>query len=116
MSKPAAVAIGNLRDPISPNRVQHHITTDLKQVAVSINQDRFIAALKKMTTLLVTPIAFLCVRPIKLAHPAGQVTLNGFNHQVIVVVHQAPGVTAPVESQTDLRHHFQPCFPNRANG
>ncbi len=40
--------------------------------------------------------------PVELAHPFGEIAIGGFDHQMIVVIHQAVGVTEPVKSLGDL--------------
>jgi len=51
-----------------------------------------------MPVLVMFPIVCLGVDAVKMAHTGGKVPFRGFDEEVIVVIHQAVGVTEPVEA------------------
>ena len=71
-------------------------------IAFFFHQDAFVSSLKEMTPPAMGRIALLGVDTIELAHAFGEITFDGFYHQVIVVVHLAVGVTHPVEPSAHL--------------
>jgi hypothetical protein len=44
----------------------------------------------------------LGVNPVELAHAIREIAIRGFNHQMVVVDHQAVGVTEPMKSLRNL--------------
>src|SRR3990172_8380220 len=50
----------------------------------------------------VAAIAGLGVDAVELTHALGQIAVRRLNQQVVVVIHQAPGMAYPVESGNDL--------------
>jgi len=64
--------------------------------------------LEHMACTLMFSITFLCINTIKLAHPLRQVALRRFNKNMVMVIHQTPGMTSPVKPAAHLRKHIQP--------
>jgi len=59
-----------------------------------------------MSHQLMTPIDVLCVDPVELAHPLGQVRLRRFHHEVAVIGHLTVGMHAPIETLADRAQLF----------
>jgi hypothetical protein len=43
-----------------------------------------------------------------MAHAARQIAFDGLDHDMVVVIHQAPGVAHPVEAGTGIGEDVQP--------
>ncbi len=71
-------------------------------MAAMFHQDRFIAPLQDMTDAFMTTIKALGVDAVQLAHASRQVGPGCLEKQVIVVAHQAVGMTYPFETVDDL--------------
>ncbi|GAB1234673.1 hypothetical protein UT5_10690 [Ferrigenium sp. UT5] len=61
-----------------------------------------------MTGTLVCAIEGLRIDTVEVAHALRKVALDGFDDEVVVVVHQAPRMTDPVEALAGLGEDFQP--------
>jgi hypothetical protein len=61
-------------------------------------------------------IDVLRVNTIELAHALGEIAFDGLDHDVVVVGHQAVGVTGPVESLTYSAKNIEPGKPIRIAG
>src|SRR5579859_1424106 len=59
----------------------------------------------------VTPVACLGKHSVQLAHAFGQVGIRGLDEQMVVVVHQAPGIAQPVELPDHLAEDAQKALP-----
>ena len=90
-----------------PYRIQHHITAGLQEVALLLYQDGLVSALKEMSHTLMPLVEMLGVDPIELPHSEGKIPLRGLGDQVIVIVHQAVGVTEPMVPLIDLAEEIQ---------
>lgn len=53
------------------------------------------------------PTTCLGIDPIELAHALGKIAVGRLGQQMVVVVHQTPGVAKPVEVSDDLREGDQ---------
>ena len=95
---------------LRPKRVKDDVACQFKQVAVFVDQYRLEAALKNMADALVSPVKALRVYAIQLAHAFAEIGIRRFNHHVIVISHQAVGVTNPIETLTDLGERFEPRY------
>ena len=67
-----------------------------------VNQDGFKAPLKQMPYPAMPTIAGLGGDAVELPHAFGQVPVRRLYQKVVVVVHQAPSITEPVELRDDL--------------
>ena len=63
--------------------------------------------LKKMPQSIVAPIRRLRVDPVQLPHPLRQIALHRFDHEMIVVGHEAERMADPVVTFHHLRQHTQ---------
>jgi hypothetical protein len=50
----------------------------------------------------------LRINPVELAHASGEIARRRFNHQMIVIGHQAIRMTNPVEPRANLPQQRQP--------
>ncbi len=74
---------------------------------LSLHDDRFVAALKKMPPQLVPRIVPNRVGPLHPFHASTQVRLRGFQQKVIVVSHQHVGMDPPPRPLTRLPQRVQ---------
>src|SRR5688500_1273515 len=79
-------------------RVKYNVTTDLQKVAVLLNKNCFKAPLEEMANAAMSLVVGLGIYAIELPHSFRQISIGCFNHQVIVVVHQAIGMANPVKT------------------
>lgn len=61
-----------------------------------------------MADALVCAIEGLRIDAVEVAHTLGKIALDGFDDDMVVVVHQAPRMADPVESLAGLGKYFQP--------
>jgi len=79
-------------------------------MAVFLNENGLVPALKKMTSPAVPLIEKLSVNSIQLAHAKGQVAVWCFYEKMIMIGHEAVGVTNPVISFIDVLEGIQKVF------
>ena len=99
-----------MADCFCSHRIEHHITADLQEVAVFLNEDGFKPSLKDVTNPPMSLVKFLGINAIKLSHSLRQVSIRGFDDQVIVIVHQAIGVANPVEALVNVSESAEKQF------
>ena len=73
-------------------RIQDNVSTGLQEMRILLDDDRFVSALEKMACSMAPVIEELGVNAVHLAHAEGEVSIRGFNEEMIVVVHQAVGM------------------------
>lgn len=61
-----------------------------------------------MSHAAVAAVDRLGVNPIQLTHAGREIAFGGFNDQMIVIGHLAPGVYLPVEALAALRQNLEP--------
>ena len=71
-------------------------------MAVFLNEDRFVSALEQMTYPLMTLIEKLSIDAVQLPHPQRKIAIGCFDQEVIVVVHEAVGMTEPIIPLIDM--------------
>lgn len=79
-------------------RVQHDIAADFEEMALFFHQNSLEPSLENMPVLAVFPVVCLGVDAVQMAHTGGKDPFRGFDEEVIVVVHEAVGVTEPIEA------------------
>lgn len=89
------IVLGSLDDP-GPDRVEDDVSADREQVGVFLDEDRAVSRLEEMAKPPVAPVVPLRVDAVEVAHAEGKVPVRDFEQQVVVVVHQAVGVTEPL--------------------
>ena len=94
----------------SAYRVEYDVGRELQQVTVALDQDALEAPLEDVTHTAVTAIELLGIHAIQLAHPGRKVAFGGFDDQMIVIGHLAPGMDGPVVALAALGQGFQPDF------
>jgi hypothetical protein len=55
-----------------------------------------------LTDPVVGTVLPLRIHAVELSHPGAQITVDGLNNNIEIVVHQAVGVAKPVVAGTDL--------------
>ena len=78
------------------HRIKHHVSAYFKKMAVFLDQNCFVSALKNMANPVVSYIKCLGIYPVELSHAAGKIAVRSFNDEVIVIIHKAVGVAEPV--------------------
>jgi len=63
----------------------------------SFNQDGLVPALEDMADPVVVPVEFLGIDTIELTHSFTEGAINGFDDNVVMVAHEAIGMTKPIE-------------------
>lgn len=91
-SKVAAIAavgilLGSLLDT-GPDRVQVNIAAEFQQIAVAIDNNRFVPPLKQMPATLALGTEVGSVRAIQVMHHLGQIRFRRFQQEVIMIPHQ----------------------------
>jgi hypothetical protein len=69
-------------------------------MAFFFDEYSFKSSLEDMANPVVIPVELLGVDAIEMLHPSAERGLNSFNNYVIVVSHEAVGVTKPIEEIT----------------
>ena len=59
-------------------------------------QNRLEPSLKDVTGFMVPSVIFLSIDAVQVAHADGQIGIGRFDHEVVVVIHEAIGVADPV--------------------
>ncbi len=85
-----------LRNHFCTNRIEHNISAHFKKVAVLLDQDGLVPALKYMACFSMPFIKALRIEAVQLAHADGEISVRGFDEEMIVVGHEAVGVTKPM--------------------
>ena len=76
-------------------------------MTVFLNEDRFVPALEQMTCPLMTFIKQLRIDTVQLPHTQGEIAVRRFDQEVIVIIHQAVGMTEPVIPFIDVLEGVQ---------
>jgi hypothetical protein len=85
-----------------PNGVEHYIPDQLQEIRLAVNYNGLVPPLEDVPHTSMMSIEALCVDPVQLAHARGKIAIQGLNNQVIVVGHQAVGITYPVHPPADF--------------
>jgi len=88
------------------DRIQNHVATKLKKIAVAIDKNGFVPSLIDVAHPVVPPVEILGIGAIDVPHPLGETSFGRFHHQVAVVFHQAIRMTEPVESLDRILEDF----------
>ena len=93
-----------------PYWIQDDISACLQKMALLLDQYGFEPSLQDVTDLMVIPIEFLGVDAIEMLHPPTESSFHRFDDNVVVVSHEAVGVTQPIEeiaaSGEVIKEHF----------
>ncbi len=89
---PAVLIVLRSCDHLSPHRIQMDVAHEFSKVAIGLAEDRFVAALKQMTNLLVLSIVILTVTGEQSVHNATDRIAKHLNKEMDVIRHQAIGV------------------------
>jgi hypothetical protein len=71
-------------------------------MTVFLDENGFVSALEQMTVPLVAFIEELSVDAVQLPHADGEIAVGGLNQQMIMVGHEAVGVTNPIVPLVDV--------------
>ena len=99
------------RDHASPNRIQDHIPTEFQKIGLPLHHQAFETALQEMPDALMTPIKALGIATIQAPHAATQVGFGRFDQQMVVISHQAIGITAPALLEDFVTEQLQELLP-----
>lgn len=78
------------------DRVVDHVVERVRILLVGLDQDGVVAATEEVVPASVAVVEGPSVGAVEVAHAGREVRLRGFDDEVVVVSHQAPGVDAPV--------------------
>jgi hypothetical protein len=73
----------------------------------SWGEDRLVPTLEQMARPLMVFIEKLSIDPVQLAHAPGEIAVRCLDQEVIVVVHQAIGMTEPIIPFIDVVERIQ---------
>jgi hypothetical protein len=96
------------RDHPGPHGVEHDIARQLQEVDIFLDEYRFVTPLKNMSDPTMAAIDALRKDAVELAHACGKVSFDRLHHEMVVVAHQAVGVTRPIEALADRTQDVQP--------
>ena len=91
-----------LFDHFCPDRIEYNVPADLQEVAVFLDQDCFIPALEQMAYPAVPFIEELRIDAVQLPHTDGKIPVRGLNKKMVMIGHEAIGVTYPVITFIDV--------------
>jgi len=74
-------------DHLRANRIEHNVPGELKQMAVSLDEDRLETPLEDMPCSFHLAILPLCVNPVQITHTSRKIRVGCLNQQVIMVRH-----------------------------
>jgi len=94
-------------DDSTADRIQNNIPHKLQQIALFVNENGLEPSLKDVPNPIMPTIEALGVHPVQMSHPTGQIGIGSLDEQMVVVLHQAVGVTSPVESSNDVPENLQ---------
>lgn len=60
---------------------------------------------------VMSPVEGLGVNPVQLPHPKGEIPLRGLDEQMVMIFHEAVGVTEPVVASIHLVQKIQKTLP-----
>ena len=93
-----------------PYWIQDDISACLQKMALLLDQYGFEPSLQDVTDLMVIPIEFLGVDAIEMLHPPTESSFHRFYDYVVVVSHEAVGVTQPIEEIAAFGKDIKECF------
>jgi hypothetical protein len=82
--------------------MKNDVPRQFQEIGIAINQNRLVALLKDVAHMSMVPIEALRVDSIQLPHTFGQIGIRRLNHKVIMVGHQAVGITHPPHAPTNV--------------
>jgi hypothetical protein len=97
-------------DHASTHRIKNYGPYEFQEIGIAVNQNSRIAPLKDVTCMSMVPIEALCVDSMQLPHTYGQIGIRRLNHEVIVVSHQAVGITHPSHAPTNVTEYLEKAF------
>jgi hypothetical protein len=96
-----------MRNCFGPRWIKYHIPTDFQKMAVLLKENGFESPLENRADMRVSAIECLSVDAVDLSHAPGQIGVRCFDHQMVMVVHQAVSVSDPMEAVDDGRQDIQ---------
>jgi len=78
------------------HRIQDDVSADFEKMAVFLYKNGLVAALEKMTRPTVESIEQLRVHAVQLPHAESQIAVRRLDEEMIMVVHEAVGMTDPI--------------------
>ena len=80
-------------------------------MGIFLDQDAFVPALQEVSRSVMPFIEHLGIDAVQLPHAQGKITVRSFKKQVIVIIHEAIGVTDPVVAFIDAGQDGEKGFP-----
>ena len=97
-----------MRYQFGAHRIQHHVPAECQQVCLFFKQDRREPSLEEMPDSMMPTIVRRGIAAIQLAHTQRQIGLRRFDEEMIVIVHQAGGMTEPAIASDDMSEEREP--------
>ena len=91
--------------------IENDIPGQFEKIGVSIDQDRLVSSLKKMSATVVPMIRCLGIDTVQLPHSLREIPVGRLNHKVVMISHQTIGVTDPIEVPDHSFQDFQKPHP-----
>jgi hypothetical protein len=89
------------------NWIEHDVASHLEQLRVALDQLVVKAALKEVTTVVVTPVEPLRVHAVQPVHAARDVCFRRLDEEVIVIRHQAIRMADPSQEVDHLLNQLE---------
>ncbi len=96
---------------IRANGIQDHVPADFQKMAVLLNQDRLVPALKEMPCPAMPFVEELGIDAIQLPHAYGEIAVRSLDEQMIMIGHEAVGMTDPIVALIDMLEGVQEILP-----
>ena len=74
------------------DRVQNYIPADFQEMRVLLDKDGLVSALEEVPCSVASVVEELSVYAVQLSHAEGEVSVRGFDQEMVMVVHEAVGV------------------------
>lgn len=93
------------------NWIEMHIVDQSQQRAILVNEDRFVAPLEHMPTLITETVKARRKRALQPFHAFHQIWLRRLDHQMVVVAHDHIGIELPSTALSRFKDRALKRFP-----
>ena len=93
------------------NWIEMHIVDQSQQRAILVNEDRFVAPLEHMPTLITETVKTRRKRALQPFHALHQIWLRRLDHQMVVVAHDHIGIELPSTAPSRFKDRSLKRFP-----
>ena len=93
-----------------PHGIEYDIARQFQEVGIFLHQDGFVTPLEYLSDPTISAVDVLRENAIELAHASGKVPFNRLDPEMVVVAHQAIGVTRPTAQQASACKRDRLCL------